>query len=162
MKRYFEFVPRRFESRLTFLHNMNQKVTIVGPQLGLTPAAITDLQDNLQFCIDILNDVNVKKTDLDQAIEARDLLDENQMKEIRRVVASMRKSPNFTSAIGAQLGIMASAVTIDTTEVKPLLKLKVVAGISRFRVERSSSTIAALLIPERHCSRGFNITKTSA
>jgi hypothetical protein len=128
MKRYFEFVPTRFESRVSFLHNINQKIDTAGPQLGLTPAEVTEFKDHLQFCIDTTNNVNVKRKDLDEAIEARNLLDENEMKEIRRVIARMRKSPLFTTALGAQLGILASAVTIDTTEVKPLLKLKVVAG----------------------------------
>jgi hypothetical protein len=127
-KIYVEYIPKKAAERAISFNTMYQKADTIGVQLGLTPAGITDFKDLLQFCIDAINNVGIKKAELDEAVRIKEQLDENQIKEIRKIVARMKKSAQFNEAVGAQLGIMGSSISIDTTEVKPVLKLKIAAG----------------------------------
>jgi hypothetical protein len=146
-KIHLEYIPKKSAERAISFNTMYQKAPTVGPLLGLIPAAITDFQDLLQFCIDAINNVGIKKAELDEAIRIKEQLDENQVKEIRKIVARMKKSPQFTEPIGAQLGIMGSSISIDNTEVKPVLKLKVAAG--QVRISFKKQTLPAICIFSR-------------
>jgi hypothetical protein len=128
-KKYLDFMPKDDARRPGWCNNAYQKADTVCPQLGMIPAEITEFKDALQYCTDTYNNVGVKKTDLAEAVKAKDLLDENQIRIIRRFIGKMKRSANYNAALGAQLGIVGTAVAIDMTELKPLLKLKTTAGM---------------------------------
>jgi hypothetical protein len=127
-KKYVSFMPKDDAGRPSWCFNSFQKADTVCLQLGMTPAEITDFKDALQFCMDTYNNVGVKKAELAEAVSAKDLLDETQILVIRRFIRKMKSSPNYNEALGAQLRITGSALTIDTNELKPVLKLKIDAG----------------------------------
>jgi hypothetical protein len=130
-KKYLTFMPKDDAGRPNWCNNAYQKADTVCPQLGMIPAEITEFKDALQYCSDTYNNVGVKKADLAEAVRAKDLLDENQIRIIRRFIGKMKSSASYNAALGAQLGIIGTAVAIDVTELKPLLKLKTTAGLVR-------------------------------
>jgi hypothetical protein len=123
-----DFMPKTFHGLLPWMNNLDQKAPTTGLMVGLTPAQITDLQDNIQQVIDAINGVTIKRSELDEALSIRNMLRGNQLQVIRHFIALIKMSPNYTPAIGAQLGIIANALMIDTTLVKPVLKLSIEAG----------------------------------
>jgi hypothetical protein len=127
-KKHEDFVPRTDAERLTWLYNIQQKAPTTGIILGLLSAQITELGDALQQSIDAINLAEVKKAELSEACHAKRLLNDNQLLTIRRIIGIMKRSPQYNAAIGGQLNIIGSSVAIDTTTVKPVLKLSVFAG----------------------------------
>jgi hypothetical protein len=145
--KYVDFMPKNDALMPMWCNNGYQKADTVGLQLGLTPAEITEYKDALQFCSDTHNNVLIKKTDLADAVKAKELLSENQIKIIRRLIKKMKSSPNYTIALGAQLGIVGSAISFDETELKPLLKLKLDAG--QVRISFGKKSMAGICIYSR-------------
>jgi hypothetical protein len=156
-KIYLEYIPKKAGDRVISFNTMLQQAPVVCPLLGLTPAATTNFQDLLQSTIDAINNVDIKRVELDNAISVKEQLEENQIKEIRKIVARMKKSELFNDAIGAQLGIMGSSIAIDNTEVKPVLKLKIVAG--QVRISFKKQGMPAICIYSRQRASSANWEK---
>jgi hypothetical protein len=162
MKRIIEdFMPKTFGGMTMWFNNLKQQVTASGIMVGLTSAQITDVCDLIQQCIDAINEVEIKRSALDQAITARDMLAENQMQEIRLFIGRTKKSVNYTPAIGAQWGILTNAHTIDTNLVKPALKLALEAGNVRISFRKKHMHGISIFGRQRGQLNWVKITQTS-
>jgi hypothetical protein len=145
--KYVDFMPKDDASMPMWCNNGYQKADIVCLQLGLSPAEITEYKDALQSCSDTHNNVLIKKTDLADAVKAKELLQDNQVKIIRRLIKKMKSSANYTIALGAQLGIVGSLVAFDETGLKPVLKLRLDAG--QVRISFSKQNMRGICIYSR-------------
>jgi hypothetical protein len=127
-KRHDDFMPRTDADKLPWLYNMQQKLPLTGILLGLLPAQITELGDAIQQSLDAINQAEVKRAELSEACNAKQMLTDNQFLLIRRYIGIMKRSAQYNTAIGGQLNIIGSSVAIDTATVRPTLKLSVFAG----------------------------------
>jgi hypothetical protein len=160
-KKYLDFMPKTDGSKKAWLNNAYEKADTDCPQLGLIPAEITEFKDALQSSTDTLNNAIIKRAELDQALYAKQMLEENENKVIRRLIARMKSSPNFNLAVAAELGIVANAVAIDDTAVKPVLKIKLVAGMVRISFSKQYMSNICIFSRQRNTQNWVKIAQTS-
>ena len=123
-----DFMPRTTGQSSFWMNNIKQKISVVGPLVGLTPAEITEVEDAAQSNIDAYNLVESRKCDLQEAVNAKKELRQTTYMILRNAIARIKKASGYTQAIGGQLGIIASSSLIDAALVKPSVKLAIVAG----------------------------------
>jgi hypothetical protein len=160
-KKYLAFMPKTDGSKKSWLNNAYEKADTACPQLGLLPAEITEFKDALQSSTDTLDNATVKRAELDQALYAKEMLKENEDKVIRRLIARMKSSSAFNLAVAAELGIVANAVAIDDTAVKPVLKIKLVAGMVRISFSKQYMSNICLFSRQRNTQNWVKIAQTN-
>jgi hypothetical protein len=128
---------------------------------GLTPAQVTELQDITQQIIDLINTTEVKKSEYNQALAARNLIYKDQLQVLRLFIARIKKSDNYTVALGEQLGIIASHILVNTTQVKPVLKLSLEAGNVRIAFKKQRMQNISIFSRKRGAFTWEKITQTS-
>jgi hypothetical protein len=160
-KKYPGFMPKKDGDKKSWLNNAYTKADIACPQLGLLPAEITEFKDVLQSSTDTLNNVDIKRAELDQALYAKKMLEENEARVISRLVARMKSSSTFNLAVAAELGIVGNAVIIDDTVVKPVLKIKLVAGLVRISFSKQYMSNICIFSRQRNTLNWEKIAQTN-
>jgi hypothetical protein len=139
------FVPSNDGETVRWGNNLDLKITVLGPTLGMLPAAITDLKDDLQVVIEALNRAIVKKQEQQEAISFKNLVRGRELKRIKKILIALKLHPAYTENIGDELGIIGTTRILSrltlTTSVKLLgfpglvevhFKKKRQAGVSIF------------------------------
>jgi hypothetical protein len=156
-----DFMPKTYGGMIMWLNNLKEQVISSGAILGLTPAQITDICDIIQYSIDTLNGVTIKRSQLDEAMVARDMLWDNQLLEVRKFIGSIKKATGYTPSLGAQFGILTNTLNIDTNLVKPVLKLVLEAGNVRIAFKKQHMHGISIFSRQRGQTSWQKITQTS-
>lgn len=123
MKKHFiHFVPGQYNKMAAWAANYKVKIGEYGAQVGLSPEAITAQQAAAQKIVDVVNNVQQKKSEQADAVSAQKLLYDNEVKLIRDAVTAYKKNPGFTDNIGNGLGVMTTSFSLDESTLKPILK----------------------------------------
>lgn len=128
-KVYSYFVPQGNPKLLVWSGTYKEKVALLGPDVGLTPAEITEQEDAAQQLIDAVQLVDTKTKELDSARSALALCKQTQLKKIIQKAGIMKRSPNYNDTIGSALGIIGTQQTLDLEVMRPVLKLSVFPGM---------------------------------
>jgi hypothetical protein len=129
MKKKFDyFIPKTAGGLMFWSANIYQKLPVVGPLVGLTPAQVTTLSDAAQAIIDALNKVQTKKSELQEAVLARDLSLDNDLQILKDAIAAMKTNPLYTENLGGELGIVSTSQIINPDTIKPEIQLVSVSG----------------------------------
>jgi hypothetical protein len=124
MKKKFEyFIPKTNGGLMFWSANFYQKISVVGPLVGLLPARITTLADASQAIMDALNKVQTKRSELDEALLARDLSLETDLQILKDAIAAIKTHASYTENLGGELGIVSASQVINLDAVKPEVQL---------------------------------------
>ena len=148
-----KFIPASDSEKGIWLNNFTIKLAIYATLLGFTPAEITALQkDNAffqylistievfsQYLLNLIGYKNMAKHALiNQHIGALPTVpsmgtapaavSEGIFDRVSKMATRIKANPNYTENIGADLGILAPATTVDVTTMKPDLSVKLNVG----------------------------------
>lgn len=122
-KKHSHFIPRTDGELVRWLNNFKEKIAVLGPLLGLTPAQITGLQDIAQAGIDALTKVTIKTKEKEEAVKAKNLMREQGLQELIDVAVGFKRNKLFTENMGNELGIYSAAVPLEKSVLMPSVKL---------------------------------------
>ena len=128
-----DFIPRSEPQLAMWLLNHQQQITVLGASLGLSGADITAITNACTRTITNINAVEAKKNELDQTITNKDTQKDEDLGTIRNYVRIEKANPGFTDAIGAALGIMATASAMDEENMKSKLTAEAFPGYVRLK-----------------------------
>lgn len=99
-----------------------------GPMIGLTADQVTAQQNAAQGIVDKFNKVAQKRSELAEAVEAKQLCRTNEIKTICDAVIGYKRFTGFTDNIGKDLGVIANTLFVDISTLRPTLKCTVYPG----------------------------------
>jgi hypothetical protein len=105
------FIPVKDSELLGWAINYDNKITVAGPLIGLTPAQVTDQKDKITVVIGALNKVIQKTTEKAEAVTAKNLARQNELQDVVDAMVACKRNSLFTENIGRELGVIASVVT---------------------------------------------------
>ncbi len=123
-----DYIPSKDNDKVIWNNNFNVKIDLVGRDLGLDPAEITNIQ---RVCTDnaaaiIANDD--AQTTARTLRAARDTQIKVGEKSIRETVRALKSNRNYTPAIGRNLGIIGEDPSVDYSKYQPKIKASVMPG----------------------------------
>jgi hypothetical protein len=121
MKLFASYIPGTDGNLAVWLGTYKEKLGLLGPGLGLTPAEIGEQQDAAQSIIDSINKADLKKVEMMESTTAKELVKQRNLQLIRTMAFRVKKSAPYTTNIGRELGIIATTQTIDINGLKPVI-----------------------------------------
>jgi hypothetical protein len=126
---YHPFIPENDGETVRWSNNLDVKLPVLGPLLGMTAAQITDVQDDIQVVIDTLNRAIVKKREQQEAISLKNLVRGRELKRVSNVLRALKLHPAYTENIGNELGIIGSTSVMNRITVVSSVKLRAFEGL---------------------------------
>lgn len=123
IKKTVDFFPRTDAELAIWLTVYKEGISVVGAVLGMLPSTITEQEDGGQSLIDAISRVAIKRNELADAVEAKENIKATVSQLIRNEAGIIKRNAAYTSDIGKRLGIVASSQLVDTTTLRPDLKL---------------------------------------
>ncbi|BAV09695.1 hypothetical protein SAMN05421788_1011132 [Filimonas lacunae] len=122
---YNYFIPRTDGDLGRWAAAYKEKITILGPSLGLTPAEITEQETAAQSVVDTMNRITVKKQEQQEAVSLKKVIKNRELKQIANMAARIKRTASYTENMGSELGIVSSPIITQRATLKPALKLVV-------------------------------------
>jgi hypothetical protein len=126
---YVHFIPVNDAELGRWAKNYDEKIPILGPLLGLTPAEITDQKDAANVVIEAADKVTLKKKEQKEAIDLMKNVRNNELQVIVKTAIGLKLKPVFKSNVGQELGIMGTTISPQRSILKPSIKLTTYGGI---------------------------------
>ena len=164
------------------MENFSNKMWVVGPGLGFTPAELTALAEDktaLQWII--VNMIEAYRTSMQELTAYKNILKDGPIGSVlspiptmpplpapgpipaagivprlRAMVQRIKTSPAYTNAIGEDLGIVAPEVTIETITAKPKCKAIALPN-SEVRIEFVKGNYAGVLVEGKRGTGGWEL-----
>lgn len=121
-KQYIHFIPKADAKKLIWGTNLKEKASIIGPQLGLSPQQVTELESAADSLLTSITGVEVKRKDLEESVKARNKTVQESLQVINRLIAQMKAHESYQESLGSSLGIVGSNRLFDLKEIKPVIK----------------------------------------
>ncbi|GGH70495.1 hypothetical protein HNQ91_003028 [Filimonas zeae] len=128
MKAYSYFVPSIDAQASVWAGTVNETAPVIGPQLGLTAAEVTELQTAATNYKVAVETVETKKRELEEAVARKNESRKTDVQVIARFAGFMKKHKNYTESLGSAMGIVGSVTIINPKDLKPLLSLRSFPG----------------------------------
>ena len=146
------FIPYTDEGIMTWLANFAVKLASHSAALGISAETLTSIQNDSNMFTYIVNLVNSFRTGLSQRVAYKILLKNGPegtpaggvpvfniyeppvvvaagiLVRVRRLVQNIKSNVNYNESIGNDLGIIGSAQEEILHDLKPVLRIKTVAG----------------------------------
>lgn len=151
MKKKF-FIPSSDEGIMIWLANFAAKLSVHSETLGISAETVTSVRNDSAMFTYIVNLVNSSRADLSQRVSYKMLLkngdegtsigpvpvfnngeppvlvDAGILIRIRRLARNIKSNDNYNESIGNDLGIIGPMQEQIVSELKPVLKIKTLAG----------------------------------
>ncbi|BAV05552.1 hypothetical protein SAMN05421788_1052 [Filimonas lacunae] len=128
MKSYTYFVPTIDAQASVWAGNVNETVTTVGPQLGLTATEVSEVQAAAMSYKTSVELVEAKKRELENAVAAKNQSRKTDVQVIARYAARMKTHKDYTDALGGALGIVGTVTSVDPKDLRPTITPRVFPG----------------------------------
>lgn len=137
-KEYQHFVPKNDSELAGWGINVDDKIDIHGPVLGLLPADITDIKDKANIVIDTMNRAILKKREQQEAIALKKVVRNGELKLLVRALLALKLKPMYTENMGRDLGIVGITTILNRSTIRTSLKLSVFAGVVEVAFRKNS------------------------
>ncbi|MDR6339462.1 hypothetical protein HNQ91_002513 [Filimonas zeae] len=127
-KQHIHFVPRGDSQLAVWASNIGDKISIIGPQLGMDAAAVTKVETaalNIEMAVKA---VESKRADLEQAVSLKNESKVADVQVIADAAAVMKRHPDYREQLGSALGIVGYVVNYDPKDLKPVIKARTFEG----------------------------------
>jgi hypothetical protein len=108
-KDYIYFIPQADGDMRSWSDNLGDKITILGPQYGLTAAEITEVETSCDLLSGALLRSEVKKNEQKEAVSYKEVIKKSEIKKILKLTAKIKLHPNYTENVGRELGIVGTS-----------------------------------------------------
>ena len=127
------FFPKSDPDLLVWATNYKNKIAANATVLNLSAAQVSNEIDNCNALIASINAVAANKAALKSAVDAKTLSIEMQGGALRTEIARHKLAPEFTNAIGQDLGVMSVNLGFDPNIYKAKINVEVYAGYARIK-----------------------------
>ena len=142
------YLPRADKARAIWLNNFAAKFAAIAATLGFTPAEVTAVNDDATMFNYVMNLIATFTSEKEERVEYKNMLRSGNIgssmgtfptmpaiaappaavpagifPRIAQTVQRIKNHPDYTDALGHDLGIIGAEQTIDTSTMKPVLKL---------------------------------------
>lgn len=121
-KLYIHFIPKGDGDAATWFKNYKEKISLWGPQLGLTAAEVTEQETATDLIIEAVATAETRRKDLEEAVKIKNAARLTASQAVSKIIAFLKKSPAYNEAIGSSLGIIGYSRLFDLKEIKPSIK----------------------------------------
>ncbi len=132
-----DFIPRTESEQVIWANNFKTNLVTQGAAVGLTAAQITALGISSTNIITAVNNVETKRTGLNEAVAQKDVVKKNEFKSIREAVAKIKTNAGYTTAIGQSLGIIGTTTGFDSDNYKAVITASNYAGFVRIKFTKN-------------------------
>lgn len=125
---YIHYVPTTDAGSSIWTGNFKEKISIVGPLLGQTPANISALEtaaDNYRSAVQL---VEIKRKELEEAVAAKNQSKAIDLQALIDAAAVMKRHADYQDSLGSALGIVGTQVQYDEKDLKPIITARVLPG----------------------------------
>ena len=147
------YLPRADKDRVVWLNNFASKFATAFAGLGFVAADVTSVNNDAAMFAYLVNQVEVYTTAKEQRVDYRNLIKDGPIgtpggalpvapaagtvptavapgifPRISQLVQRIKNSATYTEAIGKDLGVIGAQTTVDTDNMKPVLKLVMKGG----------------------------------
>ena len=119
-----DFVPSTDEGKVAWATKLKEKVQLYGADLGLTPAEITAVVADCDAIINAVNLANSTKGIYDNAVQSKNLTVKSKVANTRNFAKDLKRKPDYTDAIGKEMGLVMEGAGFDASQYKPKLAAK--------------------------------------
>ena len=179
MKKNKNYIPGAEAVLLVWLLNFVTKIGGYASTLGLTPAEVTSVTNDYTYFKFVENMLTSYKTMVQNIVAYKNLLmyltsgqvlggipvmpdlgtvppavPSGFMNRLFQLVQKIKASPNYTTAIGEDLGIIAPNSPVDIDTLQPLLKVTKDAGKPRIKSKKGVAEGMDLYV-DRNDGKGF-------
>lgn len=173
------YIPTTDIDKLMWLNNLSLKMSFYANTLGISSAEVTALQKDAAMFNYIINMQEMFKQTLQQITSYKSLLKyphnqqhlgalpniptlpaapapvpEGMFERVSKLVQRIKASPNYTTPIGNDLGIIAASSKVDTLNLQPKLKVTLEAGQPRIKCTKGIADGMDLYV-DRKDGNGF-------
>lgn len=128
-----DYFPDAEGEQATWAATFGQKILIHGPTLGKTAAESDALKDKAEKFVELVINVQQKKSQLKAAVDEKNLGYATYIKPLRTEIADFKTNPALTSEIAGELGIVGGDTSFDPATYKPEIKGSLFAGAVRIK-----------------------------
>lgn len=141
-----DFIPDPDANFVVWLQNYRTQIAAVAATVGLTPADVTALGDDFTAVQTAINTLAAKKAEQQAAAADKQATRKAVEKRARALANRIKAHPNFTPALGQQLGVIGPEDTTDLSITAPTLVVQaVIAGSVTIGFNKSVSSGARIL-----------------
>ena len=115
------YLPTADPHLIVWLTNFQTKISTYGPGLGLAAGDIIDLTNLCGGAIELIENVEIKRNEAQNAVTAKETFKKDQMPVLRNAIRRLKTSADYTDAIGQELGVIGTDSALPD---KPGLKAK--------------------------------------
>jgi hypothetical protein len=133
------YLPKKDSELLVWLENYKEKIVTDGPTLGLSPTQVTDQQKFCETMQNAIVQVNTKKEELKSAVSAKNSAAETQLGSLRLAIANIKTLPNYTDAIGNELGVVGTHNDLDEATYKAEISVELFGGFVRIKFKKKGA-----------------------
>lgn len=128
VKDYNPIIPDNDDAAGNWAGNFEEKIVVIGPQVGFTPAEVTQAQAWAATFANAMTRCTIKKMEQQEAIALKKVVRKREGKELITLALRIKRSPLYTENMGKELGIVSTQSSAARNTVKPTLKLTVMPG----------------------------------
>lgn len=124
-KGYTYFIPQNDGDIRGWSDKLGDKVTILGPQYGLTATEVTEVETSCELISSSILRSDMKKNEQKEAVTYKEVIKKSEIKKILRITAKIKLHPNYTENVGRELGIVGNSIITSNTErlmIRPSIK----------------------------------------
>lgn len=136
MKLFSSYIPRTDGQLRVWAVTYKEKLGQLGPEIGLSPDQVQQLQDDVQLLIGSIEHLAIKKLEQKEATAAKELTKRDVLEKIRSLSHYMKRMPRYSDNIGKELGIVATGQRVDLNSLKPQFHLQSAPGHVRIRFNK--------------------------
>lgn len=124
-----DFIPRKRSDRYLWWQNLQDKLDVEGPKIGLTAAEITAAKDIAAEITGAMEAVDAADTALKGARATEKETEANTLASIRLAVRNWKTRANYASSgVEGTLQLVGTGSDFDPNAFKPTLRLSIVGG----------------------------------
>ena len=123
-----DWLKKRNADFINFLKNFEIEFPIHGLNLGYIQSEIDAIIAEIGTCETDFEDKNTKQIAAEAAVEKFNNTKKSLITTLRLNVPRIKSSPKYTEDIGKTLDIVGEEIVIDPDTMKPVLKVKMLAG----------------------------------
>ncbi len=140
MSKTKDYFPKADDTLAIYLNTFNNKLAQYAAILRLAAADVTQIQRDNTNAVNAIQRVDGVKLTLKNEITTKNALTSVAEKGVRKASASIKTNPNYTEAIGRDMGIIGEDSMWDSATAQPVLKASLNGGAALLDFEKAQST----------------------
>ena len=134
-----DFIPHSEPDQVIWLGNFQTNIVTQGPGVGVDPTTVTTMVASCSAIISDINNVELKKTALKEAVARKNQTVSTELAAIRATAGQIKTDSSYTQAVGQSLGIIGPISTFDPNTYKAVISVERFAQYARIKFTKKGT-----------------------